>query len=174
MFELLLTAQICTGLAVAEPEFETTTVRELETALPFANGAEGLGLGVSLGEPTGIAAALRPSDRSTFAGVLGWSLGHSYVHLHTDYLLTLARLRPDPSVDLQLEFFLGAGGSVDLGDHSRSSPSVGIRIPAGVDLTFGEAPVDVFVELVPVMGLIPETQLGFDGALGVRAWFEPR
>jgi hypothetical protein len=174
VFELLLTAQIFTGLAMAEPEFETNSVREVQTSLPFADGSKGFGLGVSIGEPTGIAVALRPSARSTFAGVLGWSLSHSYIHIHSDYLLTLARLRPDPGMDLQLEFFIGAGASIDLGDRHKSSPSIGIRFPAGIDLTFGEAPVDVFIELVPVMGLIPETQIGFDGALGIRAWFEPR
>jgi hypothetical protein len=165
----LIMASLLSGSALAAPDTEPAEIE----APPLSSRAQGVGVGLSLGEPTGIAGAIRSNSRSTLAGVVGWSLNKQHLHLHLDYLYTLASLKPDPEVDLQLNFFLGVGGNIDLGNQGGNSPAVGVRIPAGFALTFGDRPVDVFVELVPVMGLVPDTNLYFDGAMGIRLWFKP-
>ena len=159
--------------SLTETEPATLSSVEGTAPLPLATGARGWGLGASVGEPTGVAFAWRPTDSSTIAGVAGWSINRRHIHVHTDYLFTLYRLKLDPQVDFLMEFFLGLGGSVDLGHGGGNRPSLGARIPSGVYLTFGDTPVDVFLELVPVMGLIPDTVLYFDGALGFRVWLDP-
>ena len=180
MLQFLLFIWTLVGNGLAEPDSLTeTTPANLASVtssnpLPLATGAQGLGVGTSLGEPTGVALAWRPTDSSTIAGVAGWSINRRHIHLHTDYLFTLYRLKLDPQMDFLLEFFLGLGGSIDLGNGGGNRPSVGARIPSGVYLTFGDTPVDLFLELVPVMGLVPDTVLYFDGALGFRIWLDPR
>ena len=48
---------------------------------------------------------------------------------------------------------------------------VGIRIPLGVDYIFAESPFDVFVEIAPILNLVPETEFDWSGGVGARFWF---
>jgi hypothetical protein len=36
---------------------------------------------------------------------------------------------------------------------------------------FSNAPVDIFVELVPILNLAPSTDFDFNGGIGARYWF---
>jgi hypothetical protein len=46
-----------------------------------------------------------------------------------------------------------------------------IRLPIGISVLPPAIPVDAFMEIVPVMGLLPETSITLDGALGIRYYF---
>jgi hypothetical protein len=174
MLNLLLTAGWLVGTAQAEdpasPSDNSTVPAELD--LTLASSAQGRGVGIAAGEPSGIALALRPNDRSTFAGVIGWSLSASRLHVHTDYQITIARVQPDPALDVMLDFFVGAGASLDLGEWAGNTPTVAIRIPLGVSMSFGETPLDLYLELVPLMGLVPDTRTDLEGGVGLRVWFD--
>ena len=63
--------------------------------------------------------------------------------------------------------YVGIGGRVVLADN----PSFGIRIPVGIDYLFADAPIDIFLELVPIMDLSPKTDFGIGGGIGIRYWF---
>jgi hypothetical protein len=41
----------------------------------------------------------------------------------------------------------------------------------GLDYVFGEQPFDVFVEFAPILDLVPETELDWSGAIGIRYYF---
>jgi hypothetical protein len=36
---------------------------------------------------------------------------------------------------------------------------------------FADAPVDIFLELVPILDLAPETDFDLGGGIGARFWF---
>ena len=67
----------------------------------------------------------------------------------------------------KLPIYVGIGGRVVLADN----PSFGIRIPVGIDYLFADAPIDIFLELVPIMDLSPKTDFGIGGGIGIRYWF---
>ncbi len=67
----------------------------------------------------------------------------------------------------RLPFYFGIGGRVIFSDD----PLVGARIPIGLDYQFAGAPVDIFLEIVPILDLIPSTDFDLGGGLGVRFWF---
>ena len=67
----------------------------------------------------------------------------------------------------KLPIYVGIGGRVVLADNT----SFGIRIPVGIDYLFADAPIDIFLELVPIMDLSPETDFGIGGGIGIRYWF---
>jgi len=46
-----------------------------------------------------------------------------------------------------------------------------VRIPVGIDYLFSDAPVDIFLEVVPMLDLIPKTKFQFNAALGARYFF---
>ncbi len=134
----------------------------------FADKTEGFGVGFGLGEPTGLAFAYRPDNRQTLSGIVGWGVRYAVLHLHMDYLVTIASIQPPESI-LQADVYAGVGPTINIRDASQ--PGLGVRIPVGVSLSF-EKPVDVFMEVAPVIGLIPATALSINGTLGVRTWFQ--
>ena len=167
---LFLSMFIATDFALATPDdVEPSDV----VPVNMADGPKGIGVGFAAGEPTGISLAWRAEGPSTFAGVAGWSLTRNHLHLHIDYLLTLARLQPDPALPFTLNLFVGIGPSIDLGASTGSTPILGIRTPLGVDFIFGNTPLDLYLDLVPVIGLFPDTRPNVQGAFGLRLWFEP-
>jgi len=126
----------------------------------------GFGLGIILGEPTGVSGKLWTSGQNAFDFAAAWSFqGEGNLLLQADYVWHIFRLIPVP--DGKLPFYVGVGGEVILADD----PVIGVRVPLGLDYMFANAPVDIFVELVPILRLAPSTDFDFAGGIGARYWF---
>jgi len=126
----------------------------------------GFGLGIILGEPTGVSGKLWTSGQNAFDFAAAWSFqGDGNLLLQADYVWHIFRLIPVP--EGKLPFYVGVGGEVILADD----PVIGVRVPLGLDYMFGNAPVDIFVELVPILRLAPSTDFDFAGGIGARYWF---
>jgi len=127
------------------------------------------GLGVIIGEPTGLSAKAWLSSKSAVDFAAAWSFEkHAKFHLHADYLLHSFRLIKVEKGELPLYF--GVGGRLILREHDHDD-LVGIRIPVGLEYFFDELPLDVFVEVVPVVNLAPDTDADMDGGIGIRYMF---
>ena len=140
-------------------------------ALPLA--AADVGLGVIVGEPTGLSLSLE--NRLAFGAA--WSF-RNYVHFHGDYLFIREGLP-----ELESEFskpvgwYLGLGGKVrlftrdeDKNNSADSAVGLGVRVPVG--LTFYPTPdLELFLELVPGIALFPDTELDADAGIGIRYHF---
>lgn len=135
------------------------------TAGAFAQNG-GFGLGIIVGEPTGLAGKYYLSESHAIDGAVAWSFKKdAALHIHADYLYhdnTFFNVKQG-----RLPVYVGIGGRIKLQDKSR----IGVRIPVGMAYEFAKAPVDVFVEIVPLLDLVPDTQFDFNGAIGVRYFF---
>ena len=133
----------------------------------------GLGVGLIVGDPTGISVASRPVNQEfTIVGALAWSLPRDALHLHGDYLLN-PYIMEDPYFNgVTFPFYIGLGARVRIGGAASENDvlDIGVRVPLGVSVLFEETPVgmDLFFELVPVIGLFPSTAFDLDGAIGIR------
>lgn len=131
------------------------------------------GLGVMLGEPTGISAKLWTSNNNALAFGLGWSAYHprydesgSRVHFHIDYLWhSFDAIRSEE----KFVFHYGIGGRFK--DRGGDNGSLAIRGVGGLNWLPRNAPIDVFFELAPSLELTPSTGFALDGALGARFYF---
>ena len=165
------------SLATAEPKETEPTLKPnksqaLIRELPkFSDEPEGIGVGFGVGEPMGLAVAYRPNKAHTFAAMTGWSFSDSTLHLHADYLLTFATIKPRQSA-ISLGIYTGVGPTINLG-RADEQAGFGARVPIGMSMAF-EKPIDIFAEFAPVIGLIPDLKLYANGTLGVRAWFRPK
>ena len=122
----------------------------------------GLGIGIILGEPTGLSAKLWTTEDMAMDAGLAWSFtGTGYVRIHTD-LLWHRRVFDVGTGSMPLYYGLGAKLLL------ASELGLGIRIPAGLAYQFESAPIDIFVELVPGLNLLPATTLDVVLALGAR------
>ena len=142
---------------------------------------QGFGLGFILGEPTGISLKGWLDDRHAIDGAVAWSLGHgSSMHVHADYLfhkfevikVSKGKLPIYYGPGIRLRFW-GDEGHWHNGEwhHEDGNLDFAVRFPIGLNYQFGSDPLDVFLEVVPSLGLIPSTYVDFDGGLGMRYWF---
>lgn len=131
----------------------------------FAQEAD-FGLGVILGEPTGLSGKLWMSEHTAVDAAIAWSFGDKdALHLHADYLVHNMRLI---QVDVgTLALYFGVGARLKFDDDD----SLGVRIPIGLTYLFQDAPVDIFIEVVPLLDLVPDTEFNPNAAIGVRYFF---
>ena len=134
-----------------------------------AAGSHNFGLGIILGEPTGIGGKLWISGRSAVDGAVAWSTDNdAALHLHADYLVhSFSLIKVDKG---RLPFYYGIGGRIKFSDNNNND-FIGVRVPFGLAYIFETAPVDIFFELVPILDLAPDTDFDFNGAIGVRYFF---
>lgn len=127
---------------------------------------KGFGLGIILLEPTGISAKKWIDGNSAIDGAIAWSfVSPSSFHLHIDYLYHKFDIFNVEKGKLPLYF--GIGARIRIGDEDR----IGIRIPVGICYIFDQSPLDLFVELGPVLDLTPSTRLRLTGSIGIRYFF---
>lgn len=142
----------------------------LAWASPAQPGKPGnFGLGVMIGEPTGVAAKLWLGSTSAIDGVLAWSFaGNPALEIHADYLIHFFDLiRVEQG---RLPLYLGIGASVSLGPE----PEFGARFPLGGAYHFDSFPLDIFLEVGPIFLLVPGTSFDFSGGAGFRYYFPAR
>ena len=128
---------------------------------------KGFGLGVILGEPTGISGKYWVSPNTAFDGVVAWSFGNqSAFHAHLDYLFHHFNLFKVEQGKLAL--YYGIGGRVRAESDDRR---VGVRVPVGLAYLVEGAPLDIFVEVAPIFESIPATGISLNGGIGIRYFF---
>ncbi|HPS65901.1 MAG TPA: DUF3996 domain-containing protein [Ignavibacteria bacterium] len=131
----------------------------------------GTGLGLMLGEPTGVNLKSWISESSAFDVGLAWSFTHEgSLHIHADYLYHNYNL-----INSDIPFYVGIGGRIKLHNTSeggKDDARLGVRVPVGLDFFIKDIPVDIFVEIAPIVDLTPSTEVTFNGGVGFRYFFK--
>lgn len=146
----------------------TTLLLLVLTTPAFAQRAN-TGLGIVLGEPTGLSFKTWTGGASAIDAALAWSFeGEDSFHFHIDWL------RHDFGVvDVEkgaLPFYYGIGGRLKAEDDTR----LGARGVFGFAYLFQNAPFDIFLEVAPILDLVPDSDFLWNGALGTRFFFGGR
>jgi hypothetical protein len=141
------------------------------------------GLGLELGEPTGLNGKLflNPSGALDFGigEVYHYYYGGDGLHLYLDYLWHPKQLVATP--DFKMPFYIGVGGRIWFFDYGpgpdRGVEAFGVRVPIGIDFDLNNVPLDFFAEFVPTLDFFshnyaPHTvYLDIDFSVGIRFWF---
>jgi len=129
-----------------------------------------VGLGIMVGEPTGISAKIWPGDGTGMDLGAAWSFTDEVAfHVHGDYLW---HWPGPPEINVGgLLFYTGLGGRIKLEEDSNRA---GVRIPLGVTYLFPHSHLDFFLEIAPILDLAPDTELRGNGGLGFRYYFGGR
>jgi len=148
-------------------------------AKPIIAQDHGFGIGIILGEPTGLSAKLWTSKENAFDFGLGLSVGGdrishkgnysggSRIHFHMDYLWHSFNAISSTE---RFPLYYGIGGRFNSGGNYDGS--FGIRGVFGIAWFPHSTPIDIFFELVPVLQLTSSTGLGIDAGLGIRYFFK--
>ena len=127
---------------------------------------KGFGLGLVFGEPTGLSAKLWTSERTALDAAVAWSfVGSGWLHMQADFVMHNYELFEVSEGALPLYYGVGAfiGLATDL--------NLGARVPLGLAYQFEGAPVDIFAEIAPGIGLLPEIKFYIGGGIGARYFF---
>jgi uncharacterized protein DUF3996 len=141
------------------------------------------GVGLELGEPTGVNAKLflQPDQALDFG--LGEIYHHYYggdgFHAYVDYLWHPTVLTEAEA--FELPFYVGVGGRIWQFDYTcgpdncTGADAFGIRVPVGVSFDFNNVPLDIFVQLTPTLDFFRDYRphdfaLDIDFSVGIRFW----
>jgi hypothetical protein len=135
-----------------------------------AMAANGLGLGVIVGEPTGLSAKYWLGDRTAVDAAAAWSFWGNYaaLNVHADLLVHHPEWLKVPSGELPV--YYGIGGRLKLASAGENM-RLGARVPLGIEYIFEELPVGLFLETALVVDVIPSVGLWGHGAAGARYYF---
>ncbi|MCG8422730.1 MAG: hypothetical protein MJE77_32855 [Proteobacteria bacterium] len=122
------------------------------TSIGAEKGAFGLGL--ILGEPTGISAKLYLDDSTAVDGAAGVAIIGGGLHVHGDYLWHPWVLEERDM--FVLPAYVGVGGRLFQRDRSGGDSDfhIGARAVGGMLFDFKELPLDVFVEIAGVVDYV--------------------
>ncbi|MCL1818339.1 MAG: hypothetical protein FWG35_05355 [Spirochaetaceae bacterium] len=140
----------------------------------------GFGAGLVAGEPVAASAKLWISETSAIEAGIGWSFyrrtpqgikmrGAPYAYI--DFLrhfFNVVKARTGKFV-----YFIGAGveGSyLYYSDRFRDRFYLGLRIPFGLSYMFPDAPLDIFIELVPSVVFLRGLSSDMGAGVGIRYW----
>ena len=149
-------------------------IRKLKYAVLFltlsnillANTPGKFGLGIILGEPTGLSLKAWQSDYIAYDAAFAWSFGdNGNVHIHVDYLLHNYHIIR--TANAYTPIYYGIGGRI----QTKNETALGVRIPLGINFRSRRIPIDIFVEIVPALNIIPKTEFDLEGGIGVRYYF---
>ena len=134
-----------------------------------ANRPGTFGLGLILGDPTGVSAKYW-LDKSH---AIDAAIGFGNFSIHADYLWHKWDMFPQPqSGKLAAYWGLGAEITDYRGDRYRDRDTeFGIRAMGGVAYHFPRDPVEVFLQVVPVLLFSHDSGINVDAGLGIRYYF---
>ena len=127
---------------------------------------KGFGVGVILGEPTGLSAKMWVSQQNAFDFGLAYSFrSKGYFHIHADHLWHFPNVIESSE---RIPLYFGIGGRLAVG---KGSGIFGVRIPFGIAFWLRSAPIEFFLEAAPIVDLAPATGASGNGGVGVRYYF---
>jgi hypothetical protein len=128
---------------------------------------KGLGLGIIIGEPTGLNAKFWISTETAIDMGLGYSFtsSNSIIDFYGDYVFH----NPD-MLKAEENFVVYYGPGVGLRINETNS-RLGVRGVIGILWLPANTSFDLFVEAAPILDIIPETRFDFAGGIGGRYFF---
>lgn len=125
-----------------------------------------IGLGIILGEPTGLSAKMWTGKTTALDAGAAWSfVSGGFFQVHGDLLFHNFDLFKVETGKMAL--YYGFGGRVKFADQTI----VSVRVPIGISYQFEKTAIELFLEVVPMLDLVPATEVGISGGAGFRYYF---
>ena len=127
-----------------------------------------VGVGGQLGEPTGLTLKVYNENAPSYEILAAWDLDDFFFlngHALFEHRIDASTLDP------ALEWYVGPGAFIGVVDNpSEDEVGLGISGALGLHLVFSQQ-VELYVQVTPRIGVIPETEGEIGGGLGVRYYF---
>jgi hypothetical protein len=133
---------------------------------PDYSQSKKIGAGIIAGEPTGLSFKYWLTEKTALDAAFAWSfVDENAFQIQADYLIhnfSLIKISEG-----KLPFYFGIGGRLKFSNDA----SLGVRVPIGLAYIFSDAQIDIFLEVVPILDLLPKTDFTIGAAIGGRYFF---
>ena len=136
------------------------------------------GIGLILGEPTGVSVKYYLTDTTALDGAVGGAFVGRGVQFHGDFLWHPSALIIDSNETFVLPAYVGIGArllSVEKSSSASDHLRIGARFVAGLLFDFRKIPIDVFAEIAGTADFLTldddKFGIGFNAGGGVRYYF---
>lgn len=125
-----------------------------------------IGAGIIVGEPTGLSFKYWLTENTALDAGFAWSfVDENAFQIQADYLIHNFNLIKVSK--RELPFYFGIGGRLKF----STDVILGVRVPLGLAYIFADEPFDVFLEIVPILDVLPKTDFTIGAAIGGRYFF---
>jgi opacity protein-like surface antigen len=134
-----------------------------------------LGIGVILGSPTGLSFKYLVSRTSALAAHAGWDFRHDTgIHVTGDYqhLFPMVIETEEGTAIDDFTPYIAVGGRFRFKEVVATDDNefhLGLRVGGGVEYNVSQ--FGIFLEVLPVVDLIPSTDFDIEGGLGFLFYF---
>ena len=128
-------------------------------------GSRDFGVGILLGQPSGLKATFALQKRIHLDFTAAWSWN--------DWMLIMSDCKFEDYISprsLYWRWYYGLGAYGGVSNDSDREAVLGVRVPIGVSYQFPYTSLEVFGELVPAMQIIEETRGRFHCGVGILIW----
>jgi hypothetical protein len=138
-------------------------------------GGKPFGLGVVVGDPTGLSAKLYlggTTNAVDFALAFDTAgIYDDYVYFHATYLWHPSVLASGSGAEVPWHVGVGGFAASDRWDNRGEDDVLGVRVPIGIDVNLESVPLQFFGDLGLRLALLPGTDVDFDVGVGARFYF---
>lgn len=132
----------------------------------FVTDTEAFGLGVIVGEPTGLSYKSFVTKKVAIDGALAWGFSNDEaLQIHFDALVHGRSLGTANGGRFPIYYGLGVRVKFE------NVTNIALRAPLGIVLMFKTVPADLFMEAVPMLQIDPGNDISLDIAFGARYYF---
>jgi hypothetical protein len=131
---------------------------------------KGLGVGVIVGDPTGIDVKVWTTTSNALHFAVAWRPRDPFLGTRVSFSGDYLRHSFDAIRSTErFPVYYGIGGVIASGGGADAV--LGVRGVIGIDWLSRRAPVDIFLQVVPVLVLTPSTDLELGAGIGFRFFF---
>ena len=132
--------------------------------------AQGIGIGGQLLSPTGISVKAPLGENSAITGAVGFFVSDNFKNstIEANYILYRGSERFNVDSGSLRPYF---GGGLSLGLAENTDARLSLRVPFGIEYGLESAPVEIYMDIGPNVGLTPNVDLVLDSSLGFRIFF---
>jgi hypothetical protein len=121
------------------------------------------GLGIVLGEPSGLNAQWFWGPKSSVDVTAAWSFNNWFMTVADYQIYNYIGDAP-----MEWRWYYGLGAYLALPENENGI--FGARIPLGIKYHFPHSQLDAWGEVAPALEIVPDTKAQLQGGLGVTLW----
>ena len=144
----------------------------VSTSSVLAQDKGSFALGGQLISPVGVSGKYALSEKSSITSVLGFFASDGYKEISFELNFIMYANSDKYNVGSgTLKPYWGGGLTLGANDFGSSDADFGLRVPFGIEYVLEDAPVEIYMDIGPAVGLSPNVDFGLDSSLGFRFYF---
>ncbi|MFO8062783.1 MAG: hypothetical protein R6U31_07655 [bacterium] len=132
------------------------------------------GAGIYAGVPTGLRLKTNLNNSNSLAATFAYDLPGSMMYASLDYFYNFRYYARDADSEVPFFIYAGPGFRVKTNDanvNSSNDVHAGVKFNIGAGFMFSEIPIELFLEVSPILDIIPATDFDMNAGVGFIFYF---